>query len=47
MGQRPSQCPECGCFQFCLFPGATYCAERDTTVPTYPREETDDTDRKH
>lgn len=24
---RPSQCPECGCFEACLAPGAAGCAE--------------------
>lgn len=25
---RPSQCPACGCFEFCLFPQEEDCAER-------------------
>lgn len=28
MGQRPSQCVECGCFTFCLSPTSARCAER-------------------
>lgn len=27
MGQRPSQCSVCGCFQFCLYSGVPGCAE--------------------
>lgn len=26
---RPSQCPECGCYEACLYPDATHCAERE------------------
>jgi hypothetical protein len=28
MGQRPSQCIECGCFSHCLSPNSPDCAER-------------------